>query len=214
MKIGDISISLSNSKMGVIPSFSLPAIKTCNQTAPCVKWAKRETETKTAMCYAYKLSLLRRNVRESYEQNYIEYLSNPSDFWAHLSAAFTIYGWKYFRIHVSGDFFSYQYLFEWIEFIKGHKECQFLAFTKQFNFVNKYIDEKGELPENIHIVFSNWGTWKCHNPYHLPESYVDLKDGSAKGTYPIDVKECHGLCQNCLTCFNIKKGEAVLLKQH
>lgn len=214
MKIGDISISLNNSKMGVIPSFSLPAIKTCNQDAPCVKWAKREIEDKTALCYAHKLSLLRKQVKESYEANLKAYQENPSDFWAYLSAAFTIYGWKYFRIHVSGDFFSYQYLHEWIEFAKGHKECQFLAFTKQDYFVNKYLTDVDELPENMHIVFSNWGQWKCSNPYGLPEAFIDLKDGSADGTYSQDIKHCEGLCQDCLTCFNIKKGEAVLLKQH
>ena len=53
-----VCISKGNSKMGAIPSVSLPAGITCNPDAPCYK-----------ACYARRLAARRRQAGESYERN-------------------------------------------------------------------------------------------------------------------------------------------------
>ena len=52
-----VSISSRNEKLGDIKSVSLPAVKTCNPSAPCFKY-----------CYARKLAAYRSNVGKSYEK--------------------------------------------------------------------------------------------------------------------------------------------------
>ena len=55
MKNNIVSISKGNSKMGAIPSVSLPPCITCNPTAPCFK-----------KCYAVKLSRRYKTVKTAY----------------------------------------------------------------------------------------------------------------------------------------------------
>ena len=50
-----ISISRGNSKMGAIPSVSLPCRVTCNQNAPCFK-----------KCYAARIELRYKESRNAY----------------------------------------------------------------------------------------------------------------------------------------------------
>ena len=65
----NIKISPGNSKMGAIPSVSLPAIKTC-----------RDCKCKEK-CYAAKLERLRPTVRNAYQHNLEVLQSNPETFW-------------------------------------------------------------------------------------------------------------------------------------
>ena len=58
MKNLKVSISKGNSKMGSIPSVSLPPCTTCNPNAPCFK-----------KCYAVKIQRLYKTVKTAYENN-------------------------------------------------------------------------------------------------------------------------------------------------
>ena len=64
MKQLKVSISKGNSKMGDIPSVSLPPCTTCNPEAPCFK-----------KCYAVKIQRLYKTVKTAYENN-LEILKN------------------------------------------------------------------------------------------------------------------------------------------
>ena len=55
----NVKISKGNSKLGAIPSVSLPAGKTCRNDCEC-----------SNKCYAKKLERLRKTVREAYQHNY------------------------------------------------------------------------------------------------------------------------------------------------
>ena len=85
----NIKISPGNSKMGAIPSVSLPAIKTC-----------RDCKCKEK-CYAAKLERLRPTVRNAYQHNLEVLQSNPETFWREVEA--TVMLNRYFRFHVSKD---------------------------------------------------------------------------------------------------------------
>lgn len=98
------------------------------------------------------------------------------------------------------------------------KECnwvRFLAFTKQYEIVNRYIEEGNEIPENFKILFSGWGPdWIIDNPYNFPVAQILFK----KQIPGPDWNICGGNCTECncrgIGCWNLNKGETVYLPEH
>lgn len=198
-----LSVSNGNIKMGAIPSISLPAIKTCREDAPCTK-----------ECYACRMEKRCKNVRNAYQNNMDLFMDNPESFKMQaIGAAFTT---RYFRWHVSGDILNTEYLEMMVEVAQTCKETNFLAFTKKFELVNQYIADGGVIPENLQIIFSGWRGFKLDNPYHLPEAHVLYKDGTT--TAPTNAKVCGGHCYDCICqgvgCWELKEGEAIVLREH
>ena len=196
-----ISISAGNSKMGAIPSVSLPACITCNPSAPCFK-----------KCYAARLTRRYTTVKNAYRRNLDILTENPVAYWAQVRAsAMTT---KFFRFHVSGDIPNAEYFAQMVKTAEEIPTTKFLAFTKQFQTVNNYLQNGGSIPENLKIIFSNWGTWKCENPFSLPECEIILK-----GTEPRDDwKICGGNCTECacrgVGCWELKNGETIGIYEH
>lgn len=82
---------------------------------------------------------------------------------------------------------------------------------------NKEISErKGELPNNLHLIYSGWKNLKMKNPYNLPEAHVRYRDGTT--TAMEEAIECDGDCTECAItdsgCWVLKKGEQVVFNQH
>lgn len=203
-----VNISKGNSKMGAIPSVSLPPIKTCPKGAPCAK-----------LCYAAKICRLRPNVARSYERNYELYLGDPVSYWDGIRKAAAVT--RYFRYHVSGDIVDDLYFFDMVLTAQMLPHTEFLAFTKQYDIVNKYLDRyPGGLPENLHIIFSLWDpAWNVHvnNRHNLPVSAVIFKhvyDGYADNFEKI----CPGNCFECacrgMGCWTLQSGETIAFYQH
>lgn len=199
-----LSISKGNTKMGSIASLSFPAYKSCAPNLPCYK-----------LCYAAKISKLRKTVREAYERNWDLYQNEPETFWRELEAA--VMTSRVFRFFVSGDLPNVEFFAKICEIMTKNPHCQAFEFTKRYSFVNEYIANGGVIPENLHIIFSGWQGLKMDNPYELPECHVIYKDGS---TTAHDGKTflCSNNCSDCFlcgkNCFNLKKGEQILIKQH
>ncbi len=196
-----VSISKGNSKMGLIPSVSLPACITCNPNAPCFK-----------LCYAAKISRLYKTVKTAYARNLEILRADPALYWEQVKQAASMV--RYFRYHVSGDIPDISYLYEMIRTAEQLPHTQFLAFTKQYTIVNTAIDTGVKIPENLKIIFSNWGSWKCENPHGLPECEIILK-----GSEPApDWKICGGNCTECacrgIGCWELKNGETIAIYQH
>ena len=196
-----ISISKGNAKMGAIPSVSLPACTTCNPSAPCFK-----------KCYAAKISRLRSTVKTAYERNLEILYSNPSEYWQQVRDAAKMA--KYFRFHVSGDIPDALYLYHMILTAKMIPDTHFLAFTKQHQIVNDYLDNGGTIPENMQIIFSNWGAWKCDNPHKLPTCEIVFKGEEPRDGW----KTCGGNCTECacrgVGCWELKHGETIAIREH
>lgn len=196
-----VSISKGNSKMGAIPSVSLPSCTTCNPAAPCFK-----------KCYARKLERIYPSVKAAYSRNFETLAVDPLSYWAQVRAAAAIT--KYFRFHVSGDIPDAIYLYDMILTAQRLPDTQFLAFTKQHDIVNGYLDNGGAIPANLHIIFSHWGSWKSNNPHNLPTAEVIFK-----GEKPADGwKICGGNCTECacagIGCWELKKGETIAFYEH
>lgn len=196
-----VSISKGNSKMGAIPSVSLPACVTCNPSAPCFK-----------LCYAAKISRIYRTTAAAYQRNLDILKSDPGAYWLQVKAAASMA--RYFRYHVSGDIPDAAYLINMIDIARALPNTQFLAFTKQYQIINDYLKHDGAIPENLKIIFSNWGAWKCENPHGLPECEIIFK-GSAPAP---DWKICGGNCTACacagIGCWELRNGETIAIYQH
>lgn len=196
-----ISISRGNIKMGAIPSVSLPACITCNPDAPCFK-----------QCYAVRMERLHNSVKDAYINNLQVLQSEPAVYWLQVKTAATVT--RFFRYHVSGDIPNYEYLLNMIKTAEEIPGTRFLAFTKQYNFVNEFINQGGTIPNNLKIILSNWGAWKCYNPHGLPVCEVIFKD-----TVPSDNwKICGGNCTDCacrsVGCWELKNGETIAIYKH
>lgn len=201
LKEKTVSISKGNSKMGAIPSVSLPPCITCNPTAPCFK-----------LCYAARITRRYKESREAYQRNLDILKADPDAYWIQVKAAAMVN--RFFRYHVSGDIPNKEYFKNMIRLAEELPATQFLAFTKQYNIVNEYLNDGGTIPHNLKIIFSNWGSWKCENPHNLPQCEIIFPDTEINE----DWKICGGNCTECacrgIGCWEIKKGETIAIYKH
>ena len=197
-----VRISKGNSKLGAIPSISLPSIKTCRQCACQSK------------CYAQKLERLRPAVRNAYQHNLEVLINEPETYWREVEASVMMS--RFFRFHVSGDIPTAKYLENMVAIAGRNSHCEILCFTKRYEMVNEFIEQNGELPSNLHMVFSGWVGLDMVNPFALPEAHVRYRDGST--TARDDAVECSGNCTECaLTddgCWSLKYGEQIIFNEH
>lgn len=200
----NVCISWGNAKMGLIPSVSLPVIKMCRNNAPCYK-----------LCYAKRITRLRKTVNDSYERNLRILKSNPDRFWKEVDNA--LFATTVFRFFVSGDIPDKDFLKKMVTVVRKNKQCQTLVFTKRYEWVNEYLQNKHRLPKNLHIIFSAWKGLQMSNPFLLPECHIIYKDGSTTahdGNTILCSGNCFGCFQQGVRCFNAKKGDQILIKQH
>jgi hypothetical protein len=91
---------------------------------------------------------------------------------------------------------------------------QFLAFTKQYNIVNEYLNGGGTIPDNLKIIFSNWGKWKTENPHNLPVCEIIFKGEKPAPGWKI----CGGNCTACacagIGCWELKHDETIAIYEH
>lgn len=198
-----VHISTKISKLGTgIPALNLPAGITCRTDAPCKK-----------KCYACKGRFIFNNVKESCMRNLRVWQEDPIRFEKEVAgiAQFA----QYFRWHSSGDIVNAEYLQMMVRVAEECRATKFLAFTKQYEIVNAYLNAGNLLPENLSIVYSAWGDFIPENPHNLPMAYVRFK--KEKCEIPEYAMECSGYCGECVggkSCWNMGKGEAVVFNEH
>ena len=201
--MGLLKVSPGNSKMGSLASVSLPAVITCRKDCKCA-----------AKCYAKKLERLRPTVRAAYQSNLTLLNSDPSTYWREVEA--TVMMNRFFRFHVSGDIPDAGYLRKMIGVAERNPHCQILCFTKRDDLVNRWLDGGGVLPENLHLILSQWKGMVVRNPYNLPEAHVRYRDGSTTATH--DMVPCLGNCADCARtcggCWSLKPGQQVVFHEH
>lgn len=197
-----VSISKGNSKMGFIPSVSLPPIVTCAKGCPCAK-----------KCYAAKLCRIYPSVRKAYTNNLDILNSDPAEYWKQVNDAVIVS--RYFRFHVSGDIVDSEYFVRMVLIARANPHCEILAFTKRYDIVNEWLqDNYLNVPRNLHIIFSEWEGMPIENPYRFPVAHVIFK-----GSEPADDwKICGGNCSECacrgVGCWELKRGEHIAFYEH
>lgn len=199
----NVKISNGNSKMGQIPSVSLPVGLTCRCDCECSK-----------KCYAKKLERLRPSVKAAYKHNYDLLKCAPDVYWREVEGSIMMS--RYFRFHVSGDIPDLTYFVRMVDVASRNQHCQILCFTKKYDIINTALAVGTKIPENLHIIMSAWRGLECDNPYHLPEAHVRYKSGGT--TAKNEAIECGGNCTECAItaggCWTLKKGEQVVFNEH
>lgn len=201
MNAQKLSISKGNSKMGFIPSVSLPPIITCAAGCKCAK-----------KCYASKLCKLRPNVRRAYERNLEILLNNEINYWTQVNEAVKMS--RYFRFHVSGDIVDPHYFYSMVTIAEENPNTTILAFTKQYEIVNNHLNAYDRLPGNLKVIFSAWPGMPMENPYNMPVAHVIFRGSEPAENWKI----CGGNCAECacrgVGCWELKPGEHIAFYEH
>ena len=192
-----IHISMSNSKLGNIPSFNLLPGFTCS-TASCKHCLKGGCyAVKNMFCHGYDVN--KNNVLSAWTENTVimmtdlEKLYNELDKYLN-SVKNTI---KLFRIHSSGDFKNVQYAKMWYRLAAKYTTIRFLAFTKQWDVVREV--NFYNLP-NFSLVLSGWTGIDI--PEDLRKYYrcAWCNDGK-ENRIPDNAMLCPGSCESCGLCW-------------
>lgn len=199
----NLKVSTGNSKLGSIPSVSLPSGLTCRSDCECSK-----------KCYAKKLERMRPSVRAAYRTNFDLLSSDENTYWREVEASIMMS--RFFRYHVSGDIPDANYFARMVEVAERNTHCEMLCFTKKYGIVNEFLDGGGVIPQNLHVIFSGWRGLEMENKYGLPEAHVRYRDGTT--TAGIAAKHCGGNCTECAItdggCWSLSKGEQVVFNEH
>ena len=198
-----VCISFKNGKMGMVASVSLPAFLTCPDICKT---------TCASDCYAAKIANLYATVRESYARNFSILKYDSARYWDTINATAKIV--RFFRWHVSGDIVNDEYFGNMVRIARENPSTVFLTFTKRFSIVNHWIDENGNLPENLHVMFSAWEGLEPENPHGIPVTNVYEKNENL----PDGWTPCNGKCENCFRngvgCIGAKTGDIIGFKKH
>lgn len=196
------NVSNTNTKLGAsILSINLPAGITCRADAPCRK----------SGCYAMKGHWLYQNVKNSLQENLDAYINNPSLYFDSIASQTALA--RFVRWHSSGDIVDAKYFEGMCKVARKNKATHYLCFTKRFEIINDFLVSGKKIPKNLSVVFSAWSDWIPDNPFNLPITYVYGKNFN-NDLIPKDSIPCVGRCENCQSCWTLKKGQSVYFKKH
>jgi len=190
-----LAISLGNSGLGKVPSFSTNR-STCGKLSKyCSKY-----------CYMNFTSSYYKAVKSTQSKN-TELITKWSQ--AKIVGEIDNFLKKYnpslFRIHVNGDFLNRKELDSWIQIAQLNPATKFLAFTKQIHLFNLI-----SIPTNLKIRFSVF--------FNMPET---VRETILDKGFPIaytdmnnvfNSKVCSKPCETCQFCYNSQ--ENVFLPLH
>ena len=169
MGIDKLLITFENAKLKGIWHYSLPSGWTCPGAKNCLTKADRQTGKITDLqvavngvayrCYAAGMESTYPSVRKARWDNFDK-----------IKKAKTVTGMTelicrsipeglqkiggFLRVHIGGDFFSYDYFVAWMEAAKQFPRVVFYSYTKSVQFLARYMKEHG-LPENYVFTCSS-----------------------------------------------------------
>lgn len=198
-----ITLSKGNTKIGNIVSFSLPAITTCPGRTP---WCEKK-------CYAHRLEKRYPNVRNSYASN-LE-ASKQEDFVEKMNESLAKIKTNTVRLHVSGDFYSIEYIENWIKIIKANPDIQFYTYTKSWRIPDllPYIVTLAQV-ENLVVFASTDDDTKGETiPKGMREAYAgDNKPD--KFLFCLEQAGKADSCESCKMCFKRNVTSDIYFKTH
>ena len=211
MKSNEVSISKSNGKTGsCCNDLAFPTV-TCREDAPCKL---------NGQCYCMHGMQTTSNVQQAYLRNLRLYNTDIEDFWQQIEFKVRHCPMPLFRFFDCGDFPNQEFVKGSCLLAKKFPEIKFLAYTKHYEWVNEYLDQGGEIPDNYVIRFSMWhNQWKVPNPHNLPVAWVDFKDKTLNPDFPKNCVSCANqldktiTCSTCRICWK-KNIQNVKFKQH
>lgn len=201
-----VKFSYDNRKTGaLVPSVSLIPVADCGNCKVCSRG-----------CYDVRNVCFQKTVQKARANNSAIFKDDPLRYMLEIKSAVKFL--RFFRWHVGGDIKDPAYLTSMVAIAEETPTCEFLAFTKQYDIVNQYLDLHGDFPKNLHIIFSDWRGAEFENPYNLPVSSPLWADGT-KGPHCTDnVHMCQGDCTACAEvnggCWSAERGQTILFEAH
>ena len=193
------NVSKGNDKLGNIPSFSLPSIQTCPySTSICRR-----------LCYAAKLERIYPNVKKAYSHN----LAASSDPLFVQNMIKAIGKSKVFRIHVSGDFYSVDYIQAWDVIISECPNTMFYAYTRSWQGMD-LLPALESLKENKNLVIL--ASVDAETGFDVPQGWRM----ATMGEQPVKTVSCPQQtkkalsCEACKLCFNPKTSANIEFAIH
>lgn len=175
-------------------------------------------------CYAINSALMHHNVNiRAWGENTMLARENMSVFFSELQNFIDRNEVSVIRAHVSGEFFSFEYMVAFIQFAKRNEDVTFYFYTKRYKWLEDAEDVfGGDLEKsvpNLHPLVSEW-----HNNYSNPRGfaefhYDDGTDPELKKMFhcpAVDKKgrETGVTCAMCKRCRKAKKGDKIAVYAH
>lgn len=199
IKSESISVSVGNTKMGSIPSISMPPCAACRKDAPCKK-----------DCYAQKAYKMYKQTRAAWNRNYKLAKGDVSrvDYFTQINMWLCDNQPKFFRWHVAGDILDQHYFDCMCRVAVGNPQIKFLCFTKMYHL------DFSLRPSDLTVVFSIWPGWSAKGIFkQMPKAYVIDPETPAQ-QLPKRVKVCPGNCETCGACWSLKDTDSVAFHKH
>lgn len=196
-----VTIGDGNEKLGKVKTFSLPAKISCpGKTKECekicyVKYLARFSGVFPA--YRKNFDVVRKN-RASFVQQMIERIGRSKS--------------KNFRIHVSGDFFSSSYVWDWIKIAKALPDVRFWTYTRSWK-IKKIRDQIYKLKKLPNVqIFASVDTCDKKLPKNWRIAWID-NDERKNGLVCKEQDKKSESCEECKYCFVGNKND-VIFKKH
>ena len=195
-----------NSKLGKsIWAFNLPAGVTCPGAS----------EACSAMCYAKKTERIYSNARLAYAAN-LEQVQGSKDWTDDVIGQIKAKRIATVRIHAKGDFYSAEYILEWIDIAAACPDTIFFAYTRSWRVAGLLPAlEALKALKNVRLLASvDWTTgpapdgWRAARMMDKAESKA-IKAGARPAVAGIVCLEQAGKaesCGDCKVCFKPGKG--------
>lgn len=207
-----------NDKTGFAVNVNFPIEYTCRHDCECYK---------NGLCYACQGCYLYPANQAGYSENYNYYKSATNEemlktFQLVIDNVKNISLWRYFTC---GDIPDKRFLQIMVDFALANPSVRFWSYTKKYHIVNEWIDENGNLPDNLKIIFSHWmnndGTYfPMNNKHNLPTSeFIPLGKEYLAETVthicPCSNPNVLATCATCdCPCYGLCNGQSMALLEH
>lgn len=209
-----INISEWNSKLGAVPSFSVPCGITCPKTAPCL-----------SACYACMMEKIYRNYFDVNMNNLEMLVQFPKRVEDVIAGYILLSNTPMFRFNVDGDLEVDSmrpelYINIILNVAKRCPDCDIWFYSK-----SEVLDLIPSVyPKNLFPIESLWRGWKANIVHRFPMTDVLKEDEDRKGKLicPHSLAEeklkkgeknpVH--CFNCRLCLKLKQGDILYFIAH
>lgn len=189
------TISKGNSKIGAAMNVSLLPVRTCAACGHCARY-----------CYDVRDCLRFPGVLWARAKNTFLAMYHREKYFSDIRDAMRRRRKnKYMRFHVGGEIPDADYFEKMVETARMFPDFIVWTYTKYYAVVNDYVLTHGgtraaAIPENMHIMFSEWDGQPLDNPYNFPVFATRLKNGNKNhpDTWFETMYKCPGKCQICI----------------
>ena len=196
MRLFGVSLGEGNTKVGAVFNFSLPSITTCPGAS---KWCLKH-------CYAWRYERIRPACRKAYRQNLA--LVQDTERFVKTMIGILPRIMSCFRIHVSGDFCSPEYIDGWRRICSEFQHTQFWAYTRSWAVPKLLLGlEQLRVLSNVQ-VFASTDRSMPLPPEGWRVAFVDT-DPRARGILCSNQTEEEDSCLACGYCFRQDTGDVI-----